>query len=135
MKVLLDTHVLLWFISADARLPQPMREGIQDPGNQVYLSAVSVWEVIVKHQLGKLPLPAPPSSYLPAQRARHRIESLPLDEGSVAQLPRLPAIHRDPFDRMLVCQALQHDLVLATEDATLHSYTVSVDGTPWRRPR
>jgi PIN domain nuclease of toxin-antitoxin system len=135
MKVLLDTHIFLWFISADARLPISMREGIQDPGNQVYLSSVSVWEVIVKNQLGKLPLPAPPASYLPAQRARHRIESLPLDEGSVAQLPRLPAIHRDPFDRMLVCQALQHDLVLATEDETLRSYTVSVEGSPWCRPR
>jgi PIN domain nuclease of toxin-antitoxin system len=135
MKILLDTHIFLWFISADARLSEPMREGIRDPGNQVYLSSVSVWEVMVKYQLGKLPLPSPPESYLPEQRARHRIESLPLDEASVAQLVHLPAIHRDPFDRMLVCQAMQHDLALATEDGTLGGYTVRLDGTPWRRPR
>ena len=135
MRILLDTHVFLWFISADARLPAAMREGIRDPANEVYLSAVSVWEIIVKHQLGKLPLPAPAETYLPAQRARHRIESLPLDEESVVQLVRLPALHRDPFDRMLLCQAMHHDLVLATEDGTLRGYTERIDGTPWRRPR
>jgi PIN domain nuclease of toxin-antitoxin system len=82
MKVLLDTHVFLWFISADARLSERMRDGIRDPANEVYLSAVSVWEAIVKHQLGKLSLPAPPEIYLPAQRTKHQIESLPLDEAS-----------------------------------------------------
>src|SRR5580658_1452013 len=112
-----------------------MREGIRDPANEAYLSAVSVWEIIVKHQIGKLPLPAPPESYLPAQRTRHRIESLPLDEASVAQLVRLPGLHRDPFDRMLLCQAMQHGLVLATEDGTLRSYTDPIAGTPWCRPR
>jgi PIN domain nuclease of toxin-antitoxin system len=101
----------------------------------VYLSTVSVWEVIVKHQLGKLPLPAPPESYLPAQRERHRIASLPVDEASVAKLPGLPSIHRDPFDRMLICQALQHDLVLASVDNTMLGYTVDIAGTPFRRPR
>lgn len=89
--------------------------------------------MIVKHRLGKLPLPAPPEHYLPTQRARHRIESLPLNEASVAQLVRLPDHHRDPFDRMLLCQTIQHDLVLATEDAILRDYTVAVGGTPWRR--
>ena len=135
MKILLDTHIFLWFVSADARLSETMREGIRDPANQAYLSAVSVWEVIVKHQLGKLPLPAAPESYLPTLRVRHRIDSLTLDEACVAQLARLPAIHRDPFDRMLLCQVMHHDLVLASEDGLLRSYTVEVEGTPWRRPR
>lgn len=111
-----------------------MRQALREPSNEVYLSVLSVWEVIVKHQLGKLPLPAPPESYLPAQRERHRIASLPVDEASVANLARLPSIHRDPFDRMLICQAMQHDLVLATVDHAMMGYTVEVAGTPFRRP-
>jgi PIN domain nuclease of toxin-antitoxin system len=135
MSILLDTHVFLWFITADPHLSGAVRDGLRDPGNQVYLSVVSVWEVIVKHRLGKLPLPADPEPFLPEQRARHQIESLPLDEASVAQLVHLPDHHRDPFDRMLLCQAMQHGLVLATEDAILCSYTARVEGTPWWRPR
>ena len=135
MNILLDTHIFLWFISADARLPEAMRQELRDPRNEVYLSVLSVWEVIVKHQIGKLPLPAPPETYLPAQRERHRIASLPVDEASVARLAGLPPIHRDPFDRMLLCQALQHDLVLATVDHTMLGYTVEVEGTPFCRPR
>lgn len=132
MNILLDTHIFLWFISADRHLPEPIRHAIQDPTNDVYLSVVSVWEVIVKHQLGKLQLPAAPESYVPAQRERHRITSLPVDEASVMNLPRLPSFHRDPFDRMLICQALEHDLVVATVDRAMFGYTVEVAGTPFR---
>jgi len=107
MKLLLDTHVFLWFISGDNRLPDAMRDSIRDLNNEVYLIVVSLWEVIVKHQLGRLPLPQPPESYLPVQRERHRISSLSLDEASVSQVANLPPIHRDPFDRMLICQAIQ----------------------------
>jgi PIN domain nuclease of toxin-antitoxin system len=60
MRILLDTHVFLWFISAHPRISSAMRDGIRDPANEVYLSVASVWEIIVKHQIGKLPLPAPP---------------------------------------------------------------------------
>ncbi|XYI03074.1 type II toxin-antitoxin system VapC family toxin [Sorangium sp. So ce1128] len=135
MKSLLDTHVSLWFITGDARLPEVMRHGIRDTENEVYLSVVSVWETMVKHQLGKLPLPAPPESYIPVQRERHRIESLAIDEASVACLAKLPPLHRDPFDRMLICQAIRHDLVLATADGAMRGYAVEVPGTPWQRPR
>jgi PIN domain nuclease of toxin-antitoxin system len=135
MKILLDTHIFLWFISADARLSAAMRDGLRDRANQVYLSVVSLWEVIVKHQIGKLPLPERPERYIPAQRERHQIESLPLDEACVTLLARLPAVHRDPFDRMLLCQTVRYDLALATQDMALHHYTVEVEGTPWRRLR
>jgi len=124
MRLLLDTHVFLWFISADVRLANAAREAIENPTNEVFLSIISLWETIVKHQLGKLWLPEPPEVYLPQQRVRHQIETLDLDETSVAQLARLPALHRDPFDRMLVCQALQHGLTLVTGDEILHSYPV-----------
>src|SRR5689334_24080755 len=110
MKLLLDTHTFLWFISADARLPEVIRDHIRNPGNEIYLSVVSIWEAIIKHQIGRLPLPRPPESYLPEQRERHQISSLGLDEPSVTRLARLPLLHRDPFDRILVCHALEHDL-------------------------
>jgi PIN domain nuclease of toxin-antitoxin system len=106
MRLLLDTHIFLWYISGDARLPDALRDSIRNPEHEVYLSVVSLWEAIIKYQLGKLPLPHPPEHYLPTQRARHQIVSLSLDEASVRQLAKLPSIHRDPFDRMLICQAM-----------------------------
>jgi PIN domain nuclease of toxin-antitoxin system len=66
MRLLLDTHIFLWFISGDSRLPTDWHDSIRDPGNAVYVSVVCVWEAIVKHRLGKLPLPHPPEHYLPA---------------------------------------------------------------------
>ncbi|MEO1147319.1 MAG: type II toxin-antitoxin system VapC family toxin [Cyanobacteria bacterium J06638_22] len=126
MRILLDTHIFLWFISGDTKLPTDTRAAIRDPDNAVYLSAVSIWEAVVKYQLGKLPLPEPPEIYLPKQRDRHKISSLALDERSVVQLAQLPALHRDPFDRMLICQALQNDLTLATIDAAVRAYSVSL---------
>jgi len=126
MRILLDTHVFLWFISGDRRLPADMRDAIRDSRNEVYLSVVSLWEATVKYQLGKLSLPQPPDSYLPTQRRRHQIASLLLDEASVSQLANLPPIHRDPFDRMLVCQALAQDLAIATVDDAISAYPVPV---------
>ena len=114
MKLLLDTHIFLWFISADAQLPLEWRDRIRDPGNDVCLSVVSVWEAMVKYYLGKLPLPHPSEHYLPIQRVQHQIASLPLDEASVCHLATLPSVHRDPFDRMLVCQALEHGLTVTS---------------------
>lgn len=126
MKLLLDTHIFLWFISGDSRLSTDVRDIICDSDNEIYLSVVSVWESIVKYQLGKLPLPEPPEIYLPKQRNLHKIDSLVLDESSVIQLARLPLLHRDPFDRMLICQALQNGLTIATVDAAIRAYTVNV---------
>ncbi|APB34944.1 PilT protein-like protein [Gloeomargarita lithophora Alchichica-D10] len=106
MRILLDTHIFLWFISGHTQLSTDARDAIRDPDNEVYLSSVSIWEAIVKYHLGKLPLPEPPETYLPKQRNLHQIASLGLDESSVIQLVKLPPLHRDPFDRMLICQAL-----------------------------
>jgi PIN domain nuclease of toxin-antitoxin system len=126
MKILLDTHIFLWFISGDTQLSTEIRDTIREPDNEVYLSAVSVWEAIVKYQLGKLPLPEHPQIYLPKQRDLHQIASLSLDENSVVQLAKLPLLHRDPFDRMLICQALQKGLTIATVDSAVRAYPVSV---------
>ncbi|HSF76064.1 MAG TPA: type II toxin-antitoxin system VapC family toxin [Microcoleus sp.] len=126
MKILLDTHIFLWFISGDAQLSTDVRDAIRAPDKEVYLSAVSVGEAIVKYQLGKLPLPEHPETYLPKQRDLHQIVSLYVDESSVAQLAKLPPLHRDPFDRMLICQALENAMTIATVDGAIRAYSVSV---------
>lgn len=124
MRFLLDTHIFLWLISGDAKLSDAARALIADPDNEVFLSVASVWEAVIKYQLGKLPLPQAPEVYLPTQRRNHRIASLNIDEGTIESLPKLPALHRDPFDRILICQALQHDLTIVTVDAAITSYAV-----------
>ncbi|MFM5891526.1 MAG: type II toxin-antitoxin system VapC family toxin [Dolichospermum sp.] len=126
MKLLLDTHIFLWFISGDAKLPIHLQNSIRDLNNDVYLSCVSVWEATVKYQLGKLPLPASPEIYLPKQRQHHFISSLNLDEESISQLVNLPLLHRDPFDRILICQALQHNMTIVTLELAIHAYSVNV---------
>jgi PIN domain nuclease of toxin-antitoxin system len=110
MRFLLGTPIFLWFISGDVKLPDGWQDSIRNPEHDVYVSVVSLWETIVKHQLGKLSLPQPPEHYLPAQHVRHQLASLDLNEASVRHLASLPSIHRAPFDRMLICQALERDL-------------------------
>jgi PIN domain nuclease of toxin-antitoxin system len=126
MRLLLDTHVFLWYITADPKLPANFRAASQNPANEVFLSVASVWEAVIKYQLGKLPLPAPPAGYLPTQRDAHGIASLPVDEGAMSHLADLPPIHRDPFDRLLVAQALQHGLTIATVDPDVLAYPISL---------
>lgn len=124
MRLLLDTHVFLWFISGDQRLKRKPREALVAHENEVFLSAVSIWECLIKHQQGKLAFPASPEIYLPQQRLRHRIRPLPIDEACVRHLLTLPPMHRDPFDRILVCQALEHGLTIVTVDPIIRSYSV-----------
>ena len=126
MRLLLDTHVFLWYIAADPKLPPPFSVAIGDPANEVYLSAASIWEVVVKHALGKLPLPAPPADYLPRQRDAQGIVALPIDEAAMTHLADIPALHRDPFDRILIAQALQHGLTIVTLDAEVIAYPAPV---------
>ncbi len=126
MNLLLDTHIFLWYITADPALPPEFRDAIRDPGNQVFLSVASVWEAVIKHRLGKLPLPAAPEVYLPAQREAHRIEALPIEEVTVRYLAGLPPLHRDPFDRILAAQALQNGLTIVTLDRALQEYPVAI---------
>jgi PIN domain nuclease of toxin-antitoxin system len=126
MKLLLDTHIFLWYIRRDWKLSDDFRDSIRNPANEVYLSVVSLWETIIKYRIGKLSLPQAPEIYLPIQRERHRIASLVLDEASVSQLANLPELHRDPFDRMLICQAIEHGLTIVTVDQALRVYPVTV---------
>jgi PIN domain nuclease of toxin-antitoxin system len=112
-------------IAGDAAALSPRaRMLFRDPGNEVYLSAVSGWEIAVKHGLGRLVLPTAPDRFVPEQREAHGIVPLALDEESVLQVTRLPDLHRDPFDRMLVCQAIAHGLVILTPDPLIARYPV-----------
>jgi PIN domain nuclease of toxin-antitoxin system len=81
MNLLLDTHVFLWYISGDRKLQASVKDTIRNPANQVYLSVASLWEAIVKHQIGKLVLPQEPEKYLPEQRELHRISEFIIGRG------------------------------------------------------
>lgn len=124
MRCLLDTCTFLWIIAGSKELSPTAKELFADPANEVLLSVVSVWELSVKHALGKLPLPITIDHFVIEQRERHAIAALPLYERAVLHLHKLPALHRDPFDRMLVCQAIEHDCVLLTPDPLITQYPV-----------
>jgi len=124
MNLLLDTCTFLWIAAGARHLSPRAREIFQDPGNDVYLSAVAAWEIAVKYALRRLPLPSPPERFVPAQREAHGIAMLALDEESVLQVHRLPEFHRDPFDRMLVCQAIVHGMTIVTPDPLIAQYPV-----------
>ena len=122
--ILLDTVTFLWIITGSQRLSKTAKKLYLDRKNKVYLSSISVWEMGVKYILGKLPLPENPKIFIPKQRIIHGIDSLPLEENDVFELEKLPKIHGDPFDRMLVGQARAHDFILLTPDKTVSDYPV-----------
>lgn len=124
MKLLLDTCSFIWITTDSSELSKRARDLFIDPNNDVFLSSVSVWEIAVKNKLGRLPLPASPEVFVPSQRDQHGIESLPLNEEACLQLLRLPEIHNDPFDRMLVCQAIVHNLSVLTPDPLVTQYPI-----------
>jgi len=128
MKILLDTCAFLWLTTDAPELSDKAKILFQNTENAVYLSSVSVWEIIVKHQLGKLPLPSAADDFIKQQCEKHFIEYLALDEKAVFHLSRLPNHHRDPFDKMLICQAIAHDLTILTSDKMIIQYPVS---TAW----
>lgn len=125
MKILLDTCAFLWLATDAPELSRQAKMLFQDTDNPVYLSSVSAWEIVVKHQLGKLPLPYEPEYFINQQCNQHFIEILSLDDKSVYHLIHLPNHHRDPFDKMLVCQAIEHGLTILTSDKLIAQYPVS----------
>jgi PIN domain nuclease of toxin-antitoxin system len=124
MKLLLDTHIFLWYINGNSRLPVLFRDEIQTSNNSVFLSAASLWEIIIKYKIGKLPLPQSPEIYIPHERQKHQIKSLPINESSLKQLISLPNLHRDPFDRILISQTLSNNLTIVTVDREILNYNV-----------
>jgi PIN domain nuclease of toxin-antitoxin system len=124
MKLLLDTHTFLWSVLDDPALSNAARHEIATTANDVSVSAASFWEISIKYALGKIPLPDTPERYLPTKRIEAGIDLLAIEEPEVCMVHSLPALHRDPFDRMLIAQANCYSLVLVTNDPIIQRYPV-----------
>ncbi len=126
MKILLDTNVFLWAITDDARLRKAQRSAYSDAANDLYLSVASVWEILIKTGLGKLPLPVPAADYIHRQMEKNRVTALGIQSRHLVELEKLPPLHRDPFDRMLVAQARAEKMPVMTGDRAIARYGVKV---------
>lgn len=124
MRLLIDTCTFLWLVDDHPNLSPSSRELCADPDHEILLSSVSAWEIAVKHSLGKMVLSESPRTYVPRYREMHGVVTMPLDEDSVLAISRLPLLHRDPFDRMLICQAITHGLTILTPDPLIAQYPV-----------
>jgi PIN domain nuclease of toxin-antitoxin system len=122
VKLLLDTHVWLWWNTTPDRLATTARRHIGDARNEVFLSAASVWEMAIKRRMGKLPLPEPVASYVARRLAADAITDLPVSAEHAAAVETLELLHRDPFDRILIVQARHEGLRLLTADDQVLAY-------------
>ena len=122
MKVLLDTHVLLWFFMGDKRLSKRARKLIESDDNQCLFSDASLWEIAIKQSIGKLELVEPFDSRLTAALQRNAIETVPIEKSHIFGVARLPFHHRDPFDRLLIATALVENLPIVTDDSAYKAY-------------
>lgn len=127
MKLLLDTHVLLWFQAGDPALPRVAEQAIRSEANEVYMSMVSFWEIGLKHGIGKLPLRVPLDTFFNTITDAP-FQVLPLARPHILAASALPLQHRDPFDRMLIAQAMHEGMQLITVDAQFRAYDVPLIG-------
>ena len=125
MKAILDTHAFLWAIAQDEKLSRRAQKIFTGP-NDLFLSVASIWEILIKVQIGKLPLPVPTGSYVVKKLAENRIEVLPITLDHVLRTESLPPHHRDPFDRLLVAQCVEERLPVITADPIMERYPVQV---------
>ncbi len=125
MRLLLDTQALIWALEGDKRLSRIARETLEDPANQRFVSMASGWEMAIKTGLGKLDPPLPLPDLFPAELERLGFGILPIKARHVHRLLDLPHHHRDPFDRMLVAQALSEGLTVVGNDAAFDGYGVA----------
>ena len=121
---LLDTCVAIWYFEGSGRISGDLRGVLIDPSNELYLSDVSVLEIVIKYRLGKLPLPRPPSQLIGPLARKHLMEPLGLAVAAIFELESLPDLHRDPFDRLLICQARVNRLELVTPDPLIRQYDI-----------
>jgi PIN domain nuclease of toxin-antitoxin system len=127
VRLLLDTHVLLWWLADDRKLAKPARDIIANPDNDVLVSAASVWEVSIKEALGRLEIEL---DDLEDAIVRNGFRPLPIGWRHAITAGRLPAVHRDPFDRMLVAQASIEELRVVSHDRVFERYGLSGEGLP-----
>jgi PIN domain nuclease of toxin-antitoxin system len=125
MTYLLDTHVWLWMLSEPDRLGRAA-DLLEDARNELLVSAASSWEIVIKHGLGRLPLPEPPSSFVPSRLRRSGVTPIGIDHADVLAVEHLPPLHRDPFDRVLIAQASRRGVPVVTRDPVFGDYSVEV---------
>ena len=126
MKILLDTQIFLWAIIGDKRLSKVQSAAYLDQTNDLYLSVASIWEMLIKYELGKLPLPSPAADYILRQMETNRIAMLAIRAGHLVELEKLPPYHRDPFDQMLVAQARSEGMPILSADKVIRKYGTRV---------
>lgn len=126
MRLLLDTHVALWSLVAPRRIPAPVRERIVSPGNEVFVSVAVIWEIAIKHSLGRGDLPAMPSAEAIEAFDAAGYALLDVTARHAAAVETLPLLHGDPFDRLIVAQALAEPMRLVTADRRLAAYSDTV---------
>jgi PIN domain nuclease of toxin-antitoxin system len=124
LKVLLDTCSFLWLAGKQAAVSRKAHEIFADPDNEIFLSVASCWEISIKYATGRLELPFPPARFIPEARQREGIETLSLEEEAALYVSRLPKLHADPFDRMLICQSIVHSMPILTPDELIARYPV-----------
>lgn len=124
MRLLLDTHALLWWLDGDRKLPRKVRDLIAGEATEVLVSAASVWEIVTKARLGKLPGALAVATDVPACVATQGFTGLAISMSHAQRAGALPGPHRDPFDRMLIAQAQAEDLPLATNERLFDGYGV-----------
>ena len=125
MRLLLDTHAFLWWVADSPELSKRARRAIAAPDNECLVSAVSYWEMAIKVSIGKLDLPGTVERFVPRHMMVNGFRELPIEMRHAAGVARLPFHHRDPFDRLLVCQALTEDLPIVSADASFGKYGVT----------
>jgi PIN domain nuclease of toxin-antitoxin system len=125
MKALLDTHTFLWAIAEEGKLSRRAQQ-IYIGSNDLWLSVASLWEILIKVQAGKLPLPEPAGPYLVRKLSQNRIEVLPVTLDHVLKTESLPFHHRDPFDRLLIAQSIEEKWPIVTADPWFARYAVDV---------
>jgi len=129
MTLLLDTCTLIWFFTGHRRIEDRLRDVLTDPQHDLRMSDVSILELVIKHQLGRLGWKQSPSRILPVLARKHGVNSYPLTAEVIFRLEQLPLLHRDPFDRLLVAQAMCTGSVLVTPDPLIQQYPIK---TLWK---
>ncbi len=125
MRVLLDTHSLLWYLNDDASLSMVAKSVINDPVNDVLVSIVSLWEIAIKTSLGKLSISQPFAEFIPKQIVENQFDILSISLEHLAQVTILPFHHRDPFDRLLIAQSLIENISIVGRDSVFKTYGAS----------
>lgn len=126
MKLLLDTHIFIWWADQPEKLSHAALSALQDEANELLLSVASVWEMQIKIQLGKLKLGLPLKDLIKNQQETNQLNLLPVELKHVLALDALPFHHKDPFDRLLMAQSLEEDLTLVSVDSQFTAYPVKL---------